>query len=960
MSEASHADPALVRVAVQMHPAGSAASAPANVYVLPASAALQAHFKSSPFQRKLQTCVALSIHVARMIFFILNTFYFVYYEIAFSATQVEQPVERYESKLSSSPSFYSLHQHFYEANIIQPVDSPASSFYPAVQSGNCSATCAHVLSEKLANAFERTSSSYTVNVMHGAGDEFFNEPMQVSYKEIKCSVQGSRPYAVIISCEAALWSYPQFIALIGVWGFFFTVFITHQLFPIVAFRASFDDLRLHLAIDSHQNSMASKALVGICHCCTLATFALGVSTYLSLPVPNQPLLLGSLLFLVINFISASSFSQANFSVSMGISQIKTKWPRKVQCSPPWPANQNAFSLTLNLFFDQCYYFRHLVRHSHPCNHAHLEHWGQSDDIIQVMTIIVSHECEGDHSASSKSVPFPILCKVVLTCITSAVVCYQAIVQVQQLARNHYSQVLELNDVMAVGIKFGTNEGLGMAVANLATSLPFALPGESYASLLSHDTITFSGFSSVSSCQAQHKATRRWSVVSGQSSQAIPKVVTFQMSAGMCKPIENGKSISYVPSGLLQGHAQGSLNVYNNSACKGAILQSVSLNHQSPMCIDNSLDPIIPFHEPSAPSFGKSDLSSNVQVAAFSWQVSPMVAFNDSGVRLQLGTAVFEGEPVDMGVTRHRITEDQNQTQVVFAGEQRAAACVTSQPACFPAISYLYQEHLPKTRVVQVEEIHMECFPKHPYQKYNKRTKTKSAAFTASTKYASHKVLISTVTFQCQPDAANAYLVAMSSLWALFSASVLAVLAWNTKKYSASDIRFHIALDAATFSCKSYHIRTFGIGLTLVTFLASFFYSDDIDFMNAFLFIFSGLRELNSMFDTSQSIRSYARDSSDVADNCISARNRADTVLNLTTSPVFFKLPKSHINAFELNGMIVPPAFMLQKVETSLLKDELCKTDSLSLWGNGPAIARVMQMLVKDSDPAELPVITALV
>jgi hypothetical protein len=131
-------------------------------------------------------------------------------------------------------------------------------------------------------------------------------------------------------------------------------------------------------------------------------------------------------------------------------------------------------------------------------------------------------------------------------------------------------------------------------------------------------------------------------------------------------------------------------------------------------------------------------------------------------------------------------------------------------------------------------------------------------------------------------------------------------------------------------------------------------------MNAFLFIFSGLRELNSMFDTSQSIRSYARDSSDVADNCISARNRADTVLNLTTSPVFFKLPKSHINAFELNGMIVPPAFMLQKVETSLLKDELCKTDSLSLWGNGPAIARVMQMLVKDSDPAELPVITALV
>jgi hypothetical protein len=550
----------------------------------------------------------------------------------------------------------------------------------------------------------------------------------------------------------------------------------------------------------------------------------------------------------------------------------------------------------------------------------------------------------------------ILCKGLLICVASVVVCYQGVVQVQQLARNHYSQVFELNDVMSVGIKFGTNESLESAVANLAQSLPFALPGESHASLLSHDTITFSGFSSLSSCQAQDKATRQWV----PSSKAVPKVVTFQMSAGMCKPIENGKSISYAPSGLPQGIAQGSLNVYNNSACKGAILRSVFLNHQSPICIDNSLDPIIPFHEPSAPSFGKSDLSSNVQVAAFSWKVSPMVVFNDSSVRLQLGKAVFEGEHVDLGVTRHRISEDQNQTQVAFAGEQRAAACVSSEPACFPAVAYLYQKYLPKTKVVQVEEIHMECLPKHPYQKYSKRANATSAAFAASSKYESHKVLISTVTFQCQPDAANAYLVAMSSLWALYSASMLALLAWKTKNYSASDIRFHLALDAAIFSCKLYHIQTFGVGLTLVTFLASFFYSDDVDFMNEFLFVFSVLRELNSLFDTSQSIRGYARQSSDVADSCVLARNRADTVLSQTTSPVFFKLPKSHIKALELNGIIVPPAFMLHKIETSLLKDELCKTDSLSLWGNGQVIARVMQSLVKETNPAELPVIAALV
>lgn len=72
------------------------------------------------------------------------------------------------------------------------------------------------------------------------------------------------------------------------------------------------------------------------------------------------------------------------------------------------------------------------------------------------------------------------------------------------------------------------------------------------------------------------------------------------------------------------------------------------------------------------------------------------------------------------------------------------------------------------------------------------------------------------------------------------------------------------------------------------------------------------------------------------------------VLNCTTSPVCFKLPKSHISIFELNGILVPPISVLQKIEALMLKDSLCNTDSLNAWGDGPAIARIMQMLVNEN------------
>jgi hypothetical protein len=274
--------------------------------------------------------------------------------------------------------------------------------------------------------------------------------------------------------------------------------------------------------------------------------------------------------------------------------------------------------------------------------------------------------------------------------------------------------------------------------------------------------------------------------------------------------------------------------------------------------------------------------------------------------------------------------------------EQPAACMASEPACFSAIAALYQSHLPKTRVVEIEEIQMECAMKYPYHKVDSNDILK---FKASSKYASYRVPVTSVTLQCRLNGASAFLVAMSSLWVLFFMSVVAVIAGKVKSYSPLDFRFFIALDAAVFSCKLYHIQTFGIAVLFATFLSSFIYSDAIDFMNAFLFGFVGLKDLYYMFETPLSIRGGTCAFGNAEGSSKWKYNHAAMVLSCTTSPVCFKLPKSHISIFELNGMLVSPTSVLQKIETLMLEESLCKTDSLNAWGDGPAISRIMQMLV---------------
>jgi hypothetical protein len=793
-------------------------------------------------------------------------------------------------------------------------------------------------SQKLINTFEQHLMEGGAWVLSGFlwfRDLIVPEPLTIKYTETKCPIQDSVIRKVLYNCEGAIASYPQFISGLSVWGIYYAIFTAQQMRPIIAFEADFDDLRMHLAIDSLPYSKISKALIGIGHILTLATFALAMWANSLGFEPNEGLVTAAFFFVITNALLLSSFGKSEFDISLDISEIKTKWPHKVQCSPPSdPQNRNVFSNVIGLVYDQSTYFSQLVRSLHPNNHFILKRWGNPEEIVPFMATVLSREGAGDVPNSSKAIPFPFICKVSVFCVTLAVG-YQSFLQVQEYFSSSNTKVVALDDAMAVRLALAGDDDLDVSITQMTNLLPFVLPGENASSILKRDTVTFFG----------HRSKCYQNML---DNYGVEGEMIFQMSPGICKPIQGGRSISYIATNTSSTQI-GTLNLYSGTSCQGTVSRAILVH--ALRCYDDPLDQIIPFEEPSDftvdPVYSASDASDAAYhqmlfekrlSKAFSVIPSPAFSFTNADVGVQLKPLLFEESTIDLGRARYSHQGD----PYVIAGEQRIAACMQSEPSCFSAVKNLYQRNLPRKKIVKWLEGSGSCAPKVPY------STTESTAFSLSPKHSLFKVPVSSLTLQCMSNSPSIAYMSMLVLWALYLATVVFIISWQAKRYSPADFRFFIALELGIVMNRRCHLHTIGQVLALTTFAISCLNAVTDGLFRAILYLFAALAAINAMFTTIHSVDdalSHAEDY-DKQTSRLTYATKLESILN-DSSPVSFKLPHSRISISELNGILIKTVYVLKKLELSLLKDELCNSDSLNTWGDGAAIAEILKNIFSE-------------
>jgi hypothetical protein len=898
---------------------------------------------------QIQSFMALVLYVSKLVFIVANTVY-CFTKTGLAGAQVPYKSVIPDLSFSTEESFYFVsHSKNVFIDSLQPVDSPTSSFFPAVQSGQCSATCAHMLSEKLLNTIQKgavpSQSAYFVGPAPGNVAYTFNpEPLYTTaYTESKCRIKGSTISNIYLSCSGAILGYPEFTSGVALWAVYFAVFVTQKMIPLVAFKFNFDDLRLRLAIDSLPYSKSSKVLLYMGYGLTLASFVLAMQVNSKFQTSNELLVSTAFWFVITNSVALASFGQSEFDIVITVSEIKTKWPHKVQCSSPRNPDVHFIAYAWGLVSSQESYFGQLLRNLHACNQHRLQGWGKPQEIIDFVTQVLSKEGSKEGLADvphdSKPIPLPLICKLSIFCIT-LVVGYQSFLQVKEASLSSNTRTFPFDDtVQSVGVSiFGDGE-LSSTVSSMTALLPSALPGETASSILQRDTVSFYGLRA--SCEE---------TIGTPSSPTL-----FQMSAGICKPISDGRSFSYAASSQSQNNPQtvlGTLNVYNGKTCTGAISRAIPIRLFD--CDDNPLNQVIPFDEPSSNHAEKRDIRKVIEPfkSFVVFSIDSAVPFTNANVGVTIGSRVFNGESIDLGVTRYRVDPMVAISLSAIAGEQRIAACMQSEKSCFPAVSDLFQKKRPKRNIIDLSYNTASCAPRPPY---NGLEHEDMLAVLTSSKYTSYVVPTSSFTMACTSNTPELMLPLVSSLWALFLAIVVLPLFWKSRSYSPSDFRFFIALEVGTQLNKSRHLQSIGMLLAVITFLLSAIYAVSDGYIRALLYLFSTTTAINAMFKTAQSSHASTVQSSTVQlegaatnPSTEANTNKVEAILNATSSPISFILPKSRISITELNGILIKTEPVFKKIEKLMLKDALCKTDTLKTWGDGTAISQIMQSIVNEN------------
>jgi hypothetical protein len=909
------------------------------------------------FQR-LQSRATIFLQLCELLFMVFNTFYATY-NLGLIAAQVQlgpTQIPEISNLLSSSAdgSFYIVtHSKPLVRDIIQPVNSASSSFFPAVQSGRCSAVCAHMYSQKLYNSLEQSldvfsnqayfargasatsaqASSYDFGLYH------LPEPLNAKFIAAQCPIAGSSLKSINFLCDAAIISYPQFIAAIAMWCAYFVVLIASNLVPIVTFKADLNDLRLRVAIESHNNSRLALCVLRIGHLFSLATFGIALSANSEFAQSNDKYLTGVFIFVVNNIITLSSIGSSEFKFSMSASEIKKRWPRPIKCSAPAPSNSDIWASLNNVVCHQSDYFTKLLRSLHPENRNDLQAWGDSEEILDLMTEVMSCEGTGDIPSESKQIPIPMLCQIFIF-FMSLLVGYQSFSFVSDAALIYNRRVYPLDQAQYLGVALKRGTAIADLVSNLTKTLPTALPGTSTSAILGSPTATFRGYS-----------TTTCTFITGAP------VSTFQMSTGICKPLKDGRSISIEISSAMQG----SLNIFSGSSCVGAKSHVVQLN--SFLCnADAALVGAIPFEERSYPDllfFEKEFRSPPVQSLYVTFE-GP-VPFTDANVSVSLGTVAYAGEIVNLGSMRYG-NPGYPFSVYPLAGEQRIAACRLSESLCIPSINDLYLKHRPSSQIIEINFMintnHGTCAPKPPYHKSG--GSGLDFAFYFSEKFASYLTAPSSATVECSSPVA--FVPTLDALWALYLAALAFFLFSHAFKYSPTDFRFFIALELGTVISLQYRFKHVGAALAVATAVVSFTSgtADSSIATRASLYIYMFFSGLSALFTLHSSPLFHHRECAPTelcaggtsgsagSNGPKNATTSLKEVLQSLTVPIELKLPASQASITNLYGIFVSKTDVFNNVERAALKDVLCNGSSLNTWGDGAAIGQVMKLLVKSS------------